>query len=117
MKIYINLLIESHFYLFIFVLITHFVELLTGFRMFVRWFLFKKDLKTAHGTASRETLLYFIYNIGFAVYKVYFSENTEADFYFFIWVVIIIFLSILFRKLYNKYQGIDENKPDWMGIL
>jgi len=117
MMLYLKLLMESHLYLIGLILIIYTYELITGKLILVHWFLFKKDLKSAYGSAIIESILYFFFNIGFGVYKAFIKKNVSEDFSFFIWFVIILCLSIIVGRLYYKYQGIDPDKPDYGGML
>ena len=114
---YLSLLLGSHFYLLLVILFVFIIEKITGNSILVFWFLYKKDLKTAIGTADREALLYFLYNNGYVIYKVYIKGNFSGEFNFIIWLIIIIVLTVIVRKLYFKYQGIDKDKPDFLGKL
>ena len=82
----------------------------------VRLFRYKKDLKTAVGIADIHAILYFLFNIGYAAYKVY-IKHAIFGFNFLIWLLIVLVLSIIVRKLYFKYQGVDPTKPDYEGKL
>ena len=117
MVTYLSLLLESHVCLLILVLVVYVIETLTGKLILVHWFKLKKDMKSAIGSADMESLLYFLFNIGFSIYKVYIRKSVQGNFHFVVWVVIVLVLSITVRKLYMKYQGIDTNKPDYMGML
>lgn len=117
MRIYIYLLLKSHLCLLILIVITYLIEVITGKLLLVRWFKYKKDLKSAEGTADREAFLYFMFNIVYVIYKAYIKNDISHGFSFIIWLLIITVLSIVVRKLYFKYQGIDPSKPDYGGFL
>jgi len=98
------------------ILIVYIIEVITGMLLIIRWFRYKKDPKTAIGAADMQAVLYFLFNIGYAVYKVYIKHEISG-FNFLIWLVIVLVLSIIVRKLYFKYQGVDPTKPDYEGKL
>ncbi len=114
---YLKLLIISHLYLIGLILVIYTYELITGKLILVHWFLFRKDLKSAYGSAIREAMLYFLFNIGFGIYKTFIKKNVPEEFSFLIWIVIVLSLSIIVGRLYYKYQGIDPNKPNYGGML
>jgi hypothetical protein len=116
MKIYFDLLIKSHFYITIIVLVVYAIERITGKLILYQWFKYKKDIKSAEGSADREALLYFLFNLGFSIYKAYIKKDILEDFSLVIWLLIIIPLAIIFRKLYHKYQGVDPSMPDFGGF-
>lgn len=113
MLTYLKLLLESHLYLVGIIAAIYIIERWKGKFILVRWFRYKKDMKSAIGSADREALLYFLFNLGFAIYKTYITHVTPEKFSIFKWILIIVPLSILFRKLYFKYQGIDQTKKDY----
>jgi hypothetical protein len=115
MQIYFESLLRSHLILLIILLITFIIELITGKYIFVLWFKYKKDLKSAKLSAERETVLYFIFNLLYAIHLKYLSKNDISDFSLIFWIIIIFFLSFFFKIAYNKYQGKDPNKADFLG--
>lgn len=117
MLIYIKLFLHSHFLLAIIIAVVYLIEKMTGKLILYQWFKYKKDLESAEGSADREALLYFLFNIGYAIYKVYIKREISEDFNIIIWLFIIIVLSIFVRKLYYKYQGKDSTKPKYGGYL
>jgi len=116
LELYLSLLLEYHLYLMIFVAIVYLIEKETGMMLIIEWFRYKKDVKSALGTADRESVLYFLYQIGFAVYKIYIEkEISRENFSFIIWILIVFILAGFVRWIYLKFQGVDPSKPDFEG--
>jgi hypothetical protein len=90
---------------------------MTGKLILYQWFKFKKDLESAEGSADMEALLYFLFNMGYAIYKVYIRKEISEEFSIIIWFLIVLSLSIVVRKLYFKYQGKDPTKPKYGGYF
>ncbi len=110
---YIELILQSHLFLFVFLILLFIVEYSFGIMIFIFWFKHKKSPIAARGTASREALLYFIYNILYAAIKLSIDKQYSEDFNLFIWIIVIFILSLFLRRLYLKYQGVDKNHPDY----
>ena len=85
--------------------------------LIVRWFKYKKDLKTAIGAADTQAILYFLFQVLYAVFHAYIKHDKLEDFNIFIWILVVFPLAIIVRVLYYKFQGIDLTKPDYEGKL
>jgi hypothetical protein len=114
---YVTHIIESHIYLVFIIFLIYIIEIITGKYILVNWFKFKKDLESAKGSATREAILYFIYNVIYYIIKKYAISNSTEGTNFLIWCCITFILSILVRITYFKYQGINKNKADYLGLV
>lgn len=110
---YLNLLIKSHIYLVLIILFIYIVELLTGFRIIIKWFTYKKAKMTAEGTALRESTLYFFYTLSFGIYYRFFSNPNESNINLLIWFITSFSLALFLWYFYRKYQGVDPSKGDY----
>ena len=116
MYIYFRLFLQSHFLLLKILLIVYIFELIIGLKIFIGWFLYRKDLKSAKGTAIVEPTIYFLYNLLYAIYKIYVKgEMDGSNFNILIWILILVFFSYLINRFYLKFQGVDASKPDFGG--
>ena len=116
MSEYIHLFLGSHLLLLKTVLIVYIFELITGLKIIVGWFLYKKDLKSAQGTAIVEPIIYFLYNFVYAIIEINRRKDAiQSDVNLLIWSIIILFFSYLINRFYIKFQGVDTSKPDFGG--
>lgn len=117
MKAYLLLLIESHLFVVGLLILIHIYEKFSGKLTLINWYRFKKDFKTALGTSYRESLHYFLYNLIFYIVMLKLNKLYSKEINIWVWLIIILILTIIFFKIHFKYQSIDPQKPDWLGLL
>jgi hypothetical protein len=94
------------------VFVLYLIEINSDFKFFVKQFKWKKSVRNAEIHRNRDQVSYFILAIIVYIYDIY-NNNLEFTFIsFVIWVAILITLSTIFGKIYDKYQGVEPNKAD-----
>lgn len=109
---YIIFILKSHIVLSIILGFVYLIEIRLNLFIFIRWFYYPKDTRSAKASADSETILYVVYHI---IY--FFIEGAKYSISFWYLLVIILILAIIFHRLYNKYQKIDTTKEDFLGKL
>ena len=103
---------KSHLIIIGILILTYFIEEITGLKLFIRQFKWKKSTKNALIHLDGDSWLYFLFVLGVFIFDI-FKKRIPFEFSsVIIWLSIMIFLVFIFRKYYNKYQGVDPNKAD-----
>ena len=105
-------ILKSNFIAIIIVFMSFVIESFTDFKFLIKDFKWKKSLKNARIHRNGNQVYYFILTSIVYAYDLY-KGNLEFTFIAFaIWLAILITLSTILGKIYDKYQGVDPNKAD-----
>lgn len=105
-------LIKANIFAAILVFLLYLIEINTNFKLFVKQFKWKKSTKNARIHRNGDQVYYFIFCCIVYVYEIYKGTISLTIISFIIWLILLIILSTIFGKLYDKYQGIDPGKAD-----
>jgi len=94
------------------VLVLYLVEINSDFKLFVKQFQWKKSIKNARIHRDRDQGYYFILCTAVYIYDLYKGSIDFSIISFIIWLAMLIFLSTIFGKIYDQYQGVDPQKAD-----
>ena len=94
------------------VLVLYLVEINSDFKLFVKQFQWKKSIKNARIHRNRDQVLYFIFCTAVYIYDLYKGNVNFSVISFIFWLAALIFLSTIFGKIYDQYQGVDPQKAD-----
>jgi len=105
-------ILKAHGFIIVILIVTFLLEQLLGLRLFMRQFRWKKNDKMGIIMLDGDSVTYFIFICGVLIYDLY-KKNIEFNIVsILVGLVIIIIFTIIFRDLYDKYQGKDPNKAD-----
>jgi len=108
----IRLLVETQILIFIIILVSYVIEIITGFKLLIDHFMWRKSPKNAVIASDFHSGLYFIFSFIYLVYKSY-NKAIELNLLTITtWSVIVIILTLEVRKIYSKYQRVDYKKAD-----
>lgn len=105
-------LVKANIYALIIVSIVYILERVFKLKIFYGYFRWKKSQKNARIAADGDTGYYFIFCGLIYAYDIWKGHIQYHWLSTVIWVVCLIFLSIVFHDLYSNYQGVDPNKKD-----
>jgi hypothetical protein len=94
------------------VFVFYLIEINSDFKLFVKQFQWKKSLKNARIHRDRDQVSYFIFCTAVYVYDLYKGNVKFSVISFIFWFALLIFLSTIFGKIYDQYQGVDPKKAD-----
>ena len=104
------IIVKTHCYLLLLLVLSALIEYSTRFKLLVRMFLWKKNEYAAGGASDFHAVLYFIFSLMVLLYNVYIKKNAPADYSLWKWLIIMIPLTIIFHRLYDKFQGKKSNQ-------
>lgn len=112
MKYVIWVIIRSHVYILFIFLGSCIFEILTKrkLKLILDDLTWKKSKEMASGSADVFASLYFVISLLVLLYNVYIKHNAPTDYRFWKWLVIMVPLTVIFRKLYYKLQAKDPKK-------
>jgi len=88
------------------------IEKVTGLKLLVSTFYWKKNLYNAKTSAVGSSVTFFFLNVIVYIYDLIKGYVVFNIFSFIVWLLLIIFLKRLLYRIYYKYQSIDPNKAD-----
>jgi hypothetical protein len=80
--------------------------------LFIKQFKWEKNRRKAEIHLDGATFTYYVFTMGVFIYDIIKGNVIFHIIPIVIWLVIMIILTIIFRDLYDKYQGYDPNKAD-----
>lgn len=103
---------NAHLIILIIIPLSYIFEKLFGLKLLIAFFRWKKSKRNAEIHLDTHTFFYLLILISTFIFsdkgnKFNYSLNSISVF-----IILIIPLLLIFRKLYSKYQGIDETKID-----
>ena len=108
----IHSIIKSNIIIAIIVFISYLIEINSNWVLLVKRFKMKKNKKQTQIASKAHAGFYSEFILMVFIYDLY-KGNFEFTFLtVFVWLIIVIFLTILLYKLYSKYQGFDPDKKD-----
>ena len=110
MNYLISLVVKTHFYLLVIVLVSFVVERLTNLKLLIHDFNWKKSDFMAGGSADLLSVIYFLIGLGVLLYDAYYKGNAPESFRFWHWLVIMLPLTVLVRFAYYHLQARDPKK-------
>ena len=105
-------IVKAHLIICGILIISYIIEINTNFKLFIKHFQWKKSIRNAEIALDGHSVFYFAIVLIFFIYEII---KKKIDLYFFsivLWLVIMICLLLIFRKYYNKHQGVDPTKAD-----
>jgi hypothetical protein len=105
-------LIKANILVVAIVFVLYLIEINSDFKLFVKQFQWKKSLKNARIHRDRDQVSYFIFCTAVYVYDLYKGNVKFSVISFIFWFALLIFLSTIFGKIYDQYQGVDPEKAD-----
>lgn len=100
-----EVILKAHFFLgVIYLLLFTFEYFLNVIGPITRMFLSGKTQKDIENTSNGHGLIYLLTNIGWVTADAYIGSNSSTDFRFWQWLVLIIPLSLGFRKMIESIQ-------------
>jgi hypothetical protein len=103
-------IVKAHVFIIIILFITFLLEKVFGLSLFIDQFKWKKSTNNARIHLNRDTFTYFVFTMGVFIYDIIKGNVTFHIIPIAIWLVIMIILTIIFRDLYDKYQGYDPKQ-------
>ena len=106
-------ILKAQFIVILIIISSYIIESLTTFKLLIWNFKWKKNNKLATGAADINAILYFIICLGVFLYDKYIAESISEHYSFIDWLILIIPLTIIVRKLYFKYTVKDPDRGDF----
>ena len=110
MRFILLIIIEAHLYMLCTILASYVVERITGLKLLIEHFKWKKSNDMARGSAGLHSILYFMFSLGVMIYHVYIRESASVEYTFWKWLAIMLPLTVLFGFQYYRLQGRDPSK-------
>ena len=105
-------ILKAHLLAILIIILSYIIENVTGLKLFIDHFKWKKSVENAKILVNRDSVLFFVLSFSVYMYNVY-KGITCGNFYCVVlWLIVMTFLLKMYRRLYNKYQGIDKTKRD-----
>lgn len=108
----ILIIVKAHLIIILILAISYLLEKLIGLKLFITFFRWKKSKRNAEIYLNGHTFLYFVVILLTFVFSdkgIYFEYNINTISAF---ILMVIPLLMIFRKLHSKYQGIDVTRED-----
>jgi len=102
----------SQLVVFLIILTSYVIEKFTQFNLFIDHFTWKKSLNNAKILTVRDSVYYFIINLGVFYYSIHNEYIMFSIPKALFWLCIVFILTLTFREVHYKYQGVDFNKSD-----
>ena len=103
------LILKSIFYVFIIYLVSFSIEKLTGLKLLIDNFLWKKSKNMAIGATINNTIFIFLLT---NIIVLLVSDKKLEDHEIVEWIIFIPILTLLFAATYYSLTGIDPSKKD-----
>lgn len=109
----IFIILKGCLIVFIIYTVSFIVEKVTGLKLLIDNFFWKKSINMAKGAALNNSIFIFLLtNIIVLIVDLSKYNKNPEEYNFFVWLVLLIFLTIAFGKIYYTFTGKDPNKKD-----
>lgn len=109
-KYTISLILKAQGYVLIIIFLSFVIEKITILKLLIHDFFWEKSDDMAAGSANIISIGYFFVSLFVMIYNVYVKKNAHPEFSFWIWLLIMIPLTVLVRFLYYHLQARDPTK-------
>ena len=92
------------------IFVSYIIESISEWKLFITFFRLKKNIDMAHGAANFHALLYFLICFFTVLLDRYYLGNTNVNFSWVNWFILMLPLTIIFRMLYLKFTKIDPDR-------
>ncbi len=109
---FIKLIIKGNIVVFVIIISSFIVEKITGLKLIIDNFKWKKSTRNVEASATFNSFSYFLTNLGVLIYE-YYKDRIELSVLLIItWLLFVVLLSYIVYKIDIKYQGHDPQKAD-----